>query len=140
MGLRSVIWCKKSLHCLKTSCFKTMGKKRDLLLRCLWQNSIPIHPLRVLNCQVFQLYSVSFEWNEGLLLKMARLLVQRKQTIRDEAKNVYVSMASSLGSAHLTFCLRSLISALSMKGYTAHVLDHAIYAVRFLNKAKSTFL
>lgn len=66
----------------------------------------------------------------GLLLKLANLLAHRAQQIRDDARHVYVSVAVALGSQHLHQCIQSLIRALPMKGYTAHVLDHAIHAVR----------
>lgn len=65
----------------------------------------------------------------GLLLKLSGLLLHRVQHLRDEARTVFISVAEALGFNHLQSCLKSLISTLPQKGYTAHVLDFTLFSV-----------
>eukprot|EP00210_Caulerpa_lentillifera_P001431 g1373.t1 len=63
---------------------------------------------------------------QGLLMKLSGLMLHRVQHLRDEARTVFISVAQSLGSGHLQSCVSSLMSALPMKGYSAHVLDFTL--------------
>lgn len=60
---------------------------------------------------------------------MSGLLLHRVQHLRDDARTVFISVAEALGFSHLQSCLRSLISTLPQKGYTAHVLDFTLFSV-----------
>ena len=72
----------------------------------------------------------------GFLLKLAHLLLCREQSMRDDARKVFVAVSVAVGSRFLHQCIQALISALPMKGYMAHVLDHTLFSVRFPDDMK----
>ena len=62
------------------------------------------------------------------LQKVANLLKERLQRIRDDSRSVLVSLAAELGPTYYPFIVEVVSSACPARGYTAHVLGYTVHA------------